>query len=144
MLQIRNSAFDFMPTGRSVPSEMVSASSGDLLLRFKTDPLRNGRGWRAIFSADCPRLPVGPNAIASGSETVFGTKITIVCPAGLEFATGVSTIVTECLPGGNWSTGYIPKCQDVYCGPGTISSAQSTDQSTDQSTESTVISFDLF
>ena len=107
-------------TGRSLPAEMVSASSGDLLLRFKTDPLRNGRGWSAIFSADCPRLPVGANAMASGSETVFGTKITVVCPAGLEFATGVSTVVTQCLPGGNWSIAYIPKCQDVYCGPGTI------------------------
>lgn len=26
-------------------------------------------------------------------------------------------MTTQCLPGGNWSITYIPKCQEVYCGP---------------------------
>ena len=103
--------------GKTVPRSTVSASSGDLLLRFRSDPLRNDRGWKAVFSADCPQLQVGENAIASNRNTIFGTTVTLTCSEGQEFATGVTKIVTECLPGGKWSTSYIPKCQDVYCGP---------------------------
>lgn len=43
--------------------------------------------------------------------------MTFSCPLGQEFATGKSKIITECLPSGNWSVTYIPKCQEVYCGP---------------------------
>ena len=39
------------------------------------------------------------------------------CPEGQIFATGVKEINTVCMPGGEWSQSYIPKCQDVYCGP---------------------------
>lgn len=45
-------------TGKTVPFATYSATSGTLLLRFKSDPLRTERGWRAIFSADCPPLKV--------------------------------------------------------------------------------------
>ena len=57
------------------------------------------------------------SALASTPATIFGTKVTITCAGGQQFATGVSQITTECLPGGAWSTSYIPQCQDVYCGP---------------------------
>lgn len=103
--------------GRTVPRSTFSASSGDLLLRFRSDPLRNDAGWRVVFSADCPELKLGERAIASTSAVTFGTSVEVTCADGQEFATGVTKISTECLTGGNWSTSYIPKCQDVYCGP---------------------------
>lgn len=67
--------------------------------------------------ADCPKLKSGEGALASSRDTAFGTVVTFSCPLGQEFATGKSRISTECLPGGNWSVTYVPKCQEVYCGP---------------------------
>lgn len=55
--------------------------------------------------------------MASSRDTAFGTIITFNCPTGQEFATGRNRLTTQCLPGGNWSVSYIPKCQEVYCGP---------------------------
>ena len=66
---------------------------------------------------DCPPLQPGEGALASSRDTAFGTVVTFSCPLGQEFATGKPKITTECLPGGNWSITYIPKCQEVYCGP---------------------------
>lgn len=70
-----------------------------------------------ILILDCPPLQPGEGALASSRDTAFGTVVTFSCPLGQEFATGKSRISTECLPGGNWSVTYIPKCQEVYCGP---------------------------
>lgn len=64
-----------------------------------------------IFVADCPFLRPGEGALASSRETAFGTAVTFTCPVGQEFATGKNRIYTECMPGGNWSISYIPKCQ---------------------------------
>lgn len=66
---------------------------------------------------DCPHLRPGEGAMASNRDTAFGTVVTFTCPIGQEFATGTNKITTECLPGGNWSVSYIPRCQEVYCGP---------------------------
>lgn len=38
-------------TGNVVPKITVTASSGEMLVRFITDALHNSRGWRATFSA---------------------------------------------------------------------------------------------
>ena len=70
-----------------------------------------------FFSLDCPPLQPGVGAMASSRDTAFGTVVTFSCPLGQEFATGKNKITTECLPSGNWSITYIPKCQEVYCGP---------------------------
>lgn len=104
-------------TGNTVPKITVTASSGEMLVRFITDALHNSRGWHATFSADCPVLRPGEGALASNRDTAFGTVVTFSCSIGQEFATGKSKIVTECMMGGNWSVTYIPKCQEVYCGP---------------------------
>ncbi|XP_073992974.1 sushi, von Willebrand factor type A, EGF and pentraxin domain-containing protein uif isoform X1 [Rhodnius prolixus] len=104
-------------TGNQVPRITLTASSGDMLVRFTTDALHNSKGWHATFSADCPVLRPGEGALASSRETAFGTAVTFTCPVGQEFATGKSRINTECKPGGNWSISYIPRCQEVYCGP---------------------------
>ena len=56
-------------------------------------------------------------AIGTSLDTVFGATVEFSCPEGQVFATGNKTIFTECMPGGQWSQAYIPKCQDVYCGP---------------------------
>ena len=56
-------------------------------------------------------------AIGTSLDTVFGSTVEFSCPEGQVFATGNKTIFTECMPGGQWSQAYIPKCQDVYCGP---------------------------
>jgi len=105
--------------GKTVPrlNSTLSANSGDMLIRFKSDALRTGRGWKLVFSADCPQLPIGANAIATGSGRIFGSTISVTCPPGSQFATGVEKITTTCMMGGKWSTPYVPKCQDVYCGP---------------------------
>lgn len=66
---------------------------------------------------DCPPLHPGEGALASNRDTAFGTTVTFSCLLGQEFATGKAKISTTCLPGGNWSVTYIPKCQEVYCGP---------------------------
>ncbi|XP_072385212.1 uncharacterized protein uif isoform X2 [Diabrotica undecimpunctata] len=99
------------------PKITLTASSGEMLVRFVTDALHSDEGWEAVFSADCPPLQPGIGALASSRDTAFGTIITFSCPTGQEFATGRNRITTQCLPGGNWSISYIPKCQEVYCGP---------------------------
>ena len=53
-------------------------------------------------------------AIATSSATVFGSRVRFTCPEGQVFATGVEVIDTTCLPGGEWSQSYIPKCQEVW------------------------------
>lgn len=70
-----------------------------------------------LRQADCPDLKPGTGALASSRDTAFGTMITFTCPVGQEFATGKNKIQTVCMKGGNWSIEYIPKCQEVYCGP---------------------------
>ncbi|XP_072154980.1 uncharacterized protein uif isoform X2 [Bemisia tabaci] len=104
-------------TGNAAPKLTLTASSGEMLVRFVSDALHNGKGWHATFSADCPILKPGAGALASSRDTAFGTIVTFSCPTGQEFATGKARITTECLLGGNWSVSYIPKCQEVYCGP---------------------------
>jgi len=82
-----------------------------MLVRFMSDPLHSAGGWKASYSADCPALQPGEGAQASSRDTAFGTVVTFTCPRGQEFATGKQKLVTECLPGGEWSIAYIPKCQ---------------------------------
>ncbi|EZA50646.1 Sushi, von Willebrand factor type A, EGF and pentraxin domain-containing protein [Ooceraea biroi] len=104
-------------TSNTRPKITLTAESGEMLVRFASDALHSSSGWQAEFSADCPPLQPGDGALASSRDTAFGTVVTFSCPLGQEFATGKSRISTECLPGGNWSITYIPKCQEVYCGP---------------------------
>lgn len=103
--------------GRETPQMMLSADSGELHVRFQSDSLQNAMGFKAIFSADCPTLQPGAGAIGATVDTVFGSMSKFSCPEGQVFATGVEEIFTECLQGGKWSQDYIPKCQEVYCGP---------------------------
>ncbi|XP_043197541.1 uncharacterized protein LOC122368017 [Amphibalanus amphitrite] len=104
-------------TGPSPPQLTLTAQSGQMLVRFNSDPLKTAKGFQAVFSSDCPMLEPGKGAIGTSRETIFGTRVTFTCPAGQEFATGKSKIMTECLPGGKWTVSYIPDCQEVYCGP---------------------------
>ena len=103
--------------GKTVPKITLTASSGEMLIRFVTDALHNGKGWRASYSADCPILNPSKGVLSSSRDTSFGTVMTFTCPIGQEFATGKNRITTECMNGGNWSIKYIPHCQEVYCGP---------------------------
>lgn len=95
----------------------LTASTGAMLIQFQTSPLNSAKGWQAVFSADCPLLKVGVNAISSSRETTFGTKVTLVCPTGQEFENGQTKLVTECTQGGRWSIAKIPNCKQRYCGP---------------------------
>ncbi|TMW39648.1 hypothetical protein DOY81_015274, partial [Sarcophaga bullata] len=101
-------------TGTTAPKLTLTASSGEMLIKFTSDALHNAAGWSATFSADCPELQPGIGALASSRDTAFGTVVTFTCPIGQEFATGKSKIVTECMKGGNWSVSYIPKCQGIH------------------------------
>lgn len=38
-------------TGNAAPKITVTASSGEMLVRFLTDALHGGKGWHATFSA---------------------------------------------------------------------------------------------
>ncbi|KAM7304917.1 uncharacterized protein ISCGN_014817 [Ixodes scapularis] len=98
-------------TGTNRPTLTLTASSGQMFVTFTSNPLNTAAGWLASFSADCPLLTVGEGALASSRETTFGAKVTYVCPAGQEFSNGMSKIVAECMPGGKWSVGSIPRCQ---------------------------------
>lgn len=104
-------------TGAATPKLTLTASSGEMLIRFVSDALHNAAGFSATFSADCPDLKPGLGALASSRDTAFGTNVIFSCPAGQEFATGKHKIQTVCRKGGKWSIDYIPKCQEVYCGP---------------------------
>lgn len=104
-------------TGAVVPKLTLTASSGEILLKFNSDALHSSKGWSATYSADCPDLKPGTGALASNRDTAFGTKVAFSCPIGQEFATGKNKIETVCQKGGVWSLDYIPKCQEVYCGP---------------------------
>ncbi len=46
-------------TGAETPGYMLSADSGELVLRFRSDSIGNAAGFMATFSADCPRLNIG-------------------------------------------------------------------------------------
>lgn len=104
-------------SGSTIPKLTLTASSGEMLIRFVSDSLHNAAGFSATFSADCPDLKSGLGALASSRDTAFGTNVIFSCPAGQEFATGKHKIQTVCQKGGKWSVDYIPKCQEVYCGP---------------------------
>lgn len=104
-------------TGLQIPKLTLTASSGELLMKFNSDSLHSSKGFSATFSADCPDLKPGAGALASNRDTAFGTHVQFTCPQGQEFATGKSKISTVCQKGGTWSLDYIPKCQEVYCGP---------------------------
>ena len=95
----------------------LTASSGRMLLFFKSNALTAGKGWSASFSADCPQLKIGLNALASSRGTMFGAKVTFTCPTGQEFSNGQTKLQTECLQSGKWSLSTIPDCQERYCGP---------------------------
>lgn len=101
-------------TGSNIPKLTLTASSGEMFIKFASDSLNNGPGWSAVFSADCPKLKPGLGAIASNLDTAFGTTVAFSCPLGQEFATGKKKIVTECVSGGYWSIDYIPNCQGKY------------------------------
>lgn len=104
-------------TGAAIPKLTLTASSGEILVKFSSDALHSSRGFSATFSADCPDLKPGAGALASNRDTAFGTNVQFTCPLGQEFATGKNKIATVCEKGGTWSLDYIPKCQEVYCGP---------------------------
>lgn len=100
------------------PTNLVlTASSGKLAINFNSNALNNGKGWSAIFSADCPPLKIGRGAIASSRESMFGARVVFTCPSGQEFANGAIKLVTDCQEGGKWSLPRIPQCQERYCGP---------------------------
>ena len=108
-------------------NNILTASSGRMTIHFRSNPLNPGKGWSAVFSADCPVLKVGKFASASSRDSSFGAKIFYTCPPGQEFANGQSKIIAECVQGGKWvdighnSLGQeitrIPDCQERYCGP---------------------------
>ena len=105
-------------TGSETPDYFLTADSGEMVLRFVTDAVKNNGRFLAQFSADCPQLEPGKDAISSSLfDTAFGSRAVFSCPEGQVFATGVDVIETECMPGGKWSHSYIPDCQPVYCGP---------------------------
>ncbi|XP_065584265.1 CUB and sushi domain-containing protein 3-like, partial [Artemia franciscana] len=103
--------------GRVIPTQTLTASTGELLISFKSGSLRAQRGWRVVYSADCPQLKLGEGAIPSSRDTHFGAEIGFTCPFGQIFATGDEFLNTTCMIGGKWTKSYIPKCQEVYCGP---------------------------
>ena len=49
---------------------------------------------------DCPALVIGERVILSSNQRIFGSNVTLTSPAGMEFATVVKRITTECLDGG--------------------------------------------
>ena len=95
----------------------LTATSGKMLIDFKTNPLNSAKGWAAKFSSDCPPLKVGENAISSSRESNYGAKVVFTCPIGQEFSNGQIRLVSECLQGGRWSLPRIPSCKKKYCGP---------------------------
>uniref|UniRef100_T1IXR4 Uncharacterized protein n=1 Tax=Strigamia maritima TaxID=126957 RepID=T1IXR4_STRMM len=104
-------------TGTSRPSLVMTATSGQIYLHFTTDPRRGSRGWNATFSADCPSMQMGKQVLASSRDVHFGTVVNYTCPIGHEFNNGQFEIINSCLIGGNWTVGYVPDCQERYCGP---------------------------
>jgi len=104
-------------TDETTPELTLSAESGELNVKFITDSNKNGFGFSAVFSADCPVLNTGKGAVSSSIDTTFGAVVTFSCPTGQMFATGLSEITTTCQPGGVWQNDYIPDCHEVYCGP---------------------------
>ncbi|XP_074599235.1 sushi, von Willebrand factor type A, EGF and pentraxin domain-containing protein uif isoform X2 [Brevipalpus obovatus] len=105
-------------SGRTKPENLtLTASSGKMTIDFSSNLLNSAKGWSARFSADCPALKIGENAIASSRESVFGAKVLFTCPVGQEFSNGATKLLTECLQGGVWSVGRIPDCKERYCGP---------------------------
>ncbi|XP_015790438.1 uncharacterized protein LOC107367263 isoform X1 [Tetranychus urticae] len=104
--------------GQTRPNNLtLTASSGKMTIDFDSNLLNTARGWSARFSADCPPLKIGDNAVASSRESTFGAKVVFTCPMGQEFSNGATRLVTECRQGGVWSLPRIPSCKERYCGP---------------------------
>ena len=52
----------------------------------------------ANFSSDCLALSVVETVISSSNQRIFGSNVTLTCPADMKFATGVKRITTAAGP----------------------------------------------
>ena len=95
------------PSGRRVPRE-----NGHILRpqRPTAHPFQVGRSKERARMEDrlLGRLPGSIRRrdchLVQQSHSILGSNVTFTCPAGMEFATGVKRITTECLDGGRWSS----------------------------------------
>lgn len=58
-------------TGSQRPDLVLSAEEGEMVIRFRTDSTQNGKGFSAVFSADCPPLTPGEGSYCCCNELHF-------------------------------------------------------------------------
>ncbi|KAI1733255.1 CUB domain-containing protein [Ditylenchus destructor] len=100
------------------PPKVIYAKQSKLDIVFSSNSMRTGLGWNVTFSTNCPSLVVPKLVSISTQNTAFGTKVTVSCDRGFEFATGRGRFFdVQCELGGNWTESLLPDCQPIYCSP---------------------------
>ncbi|GAB1603456.1 hypothetical protein Ahia01_000626900, partial [Argonauta hians] len=100
----------------------LGATDGQLNITFTTNYIRNGKGFKLIYSVGCPPLDLTNYHVANSSVTVYnlGSQVNLRCVDGYVFRStdfiGNQSIVLQCMSGGVWNIPKTPQCLRNYCG----------------------------
>ncbi|XP_052685256.1 CUB and sushi domain-containing protein 1-like [Crassostrea angulata] len=102
--------------------------NGKMFIRFKSSAITNKKGFRLIYSIDCPDPGLTEASEVNPSQTAvqlrqFDNEFTVSCKNGYGFHSdelNLRTARMKCMYGGKWlveqRTRTIPQCKPNYCG----------------------------
>ncbi|XP_062611525.1 uncharacterized protein LOC134273339 [Saccostrea cucullata] len=109
-------------------AQTFHSSNGKMFIRFKSTAIINKKGFRFLYSIDCPDPGLTTASVLTPTQTPeqtrqFDNEFTVSCQSGYSFLAdelNLSTAKMKCMYGGKWlveqKTRTIPKCQPEYCG----------------------------
>uniref|UniRef100_A0A8W8JHB7 CUB and sushi domain-containing protein 3 n=1 Tax=Magallana gigas TaxID=29159 RepID=A0A8W8JHB7_MAGGI len=102
--------------------------NGKMFIRFKSTAVTNKKGFRLLYSIDCPDPGLTEASEVNPSQTAvqlrqFDNEFTVSCKNGYSFQSdelNLRTARMKCMFGGKWlveqRTRSIPQCKPNYCG----------------------------
>ncbi|XP_065923868.1 uncharacterized protein [Magallana gigas] len=102
--------------------------NGKMFIRFKSTAITNKKGFRLLYSVDCPDPGLTEASEVNRSQTAvqlrqFDNEFTVNCKNGYSFHSdelNLRTLRMKCMYGGKWlveqRTRTIPQCKPNYCG----------------------------
>ncbi|XP_061175426.1 uncharacterized protein LOC133184388 [Saccostrea echinata] len=109
-------------------AQSFHSSNGKMFIKFTSTAIINKKGFRFLYSIDCPDAGLTTASVLNPSQTPeqirqFENEFTVSCQSGYNFRSdelNLSTAKMKCMYGGKWlveqKTRTIPKCQPEYCG----------------------------
>lgn len=120
-------------TNVSIAPSQLKDLKGVVQITFTTNAVVNKKGFKAVFSKDCPDPNFNANTITTPADRKwhYGSTFDVSCQQGYSFYSEefeddnstnesfISKISVEmaCLKGGQWNVRTIPQCSKNYCGP---------------------------